>query len=467
VNLNNSEVIFDQGIEERSVEVEIPDSVSTISLGVVPTTSKNVEGAQQIFQLQVPADTTSIVNFEDDDYSTNGIENVSVTLSEKRSFIVYDNGIQIYKSNINDPGTYDVQLELKDSGENVIEFYVVDEDNNMYSFTKTIILDTIGPSVSLVGDYSNYRTTANTISIEGTVTDFTSITANETLLDVATDGTFIADINLHLGINDIVITAVDDAGNETTYNLSIEMYEEEQNPIKVIAALGVLVAIILYFIISTFLKKKRGQEDDNDDKPSKFISKKEKNNNTKKDKKLAKKGVDVFEDSDNGFVNFIKAHKNETIIINSWIIGLFILFKFIIMLGNITSGSMEPTLMTGDICVYNRLAYVSKEPQRGDIINFVEKDSGELYSKRIIGIAGDTIEFYDGYVYLNGELLDESEYLEEDVDTKCLDTFTVPDNCVFVLGDNRENSKDSRYFSYHYIPIKDIRAKYIFTLPWF
>ncbi|MBR1622807.1 MAG: signal peptidase I [Pseudobutyrivibrio sp.] len=207
------------------------------------------------------------------------------------------------------------------------------------------------------------------------------------------------------------------------------------NSRQYIAVAGLLISIIIFFLFSAFLKKKRGDSNN-------YIY-------------------------NNRFVNLLNTYRNEAFIIIVWIIGLLILLKFIIMLGNITSGSMEPTLMTGDICVYNRLAYTLQEPQRGDIINFVEKDSGELYSKRIIGLAGDTVEFYDGYVYLNGELLDESGYLDEDVDTKCLDTFTVPDDCVFVLGDNRENSKDSRYFSYHYVSVYDIRAKYLFTLPWF
>ena len=126
-----------------------------------------------------------------------------------------------------------------------------------------------------------------------------------------------------------------------------------------------------------------------------------------------------------------------------------LILNFVISISNIKSGSMEPTLMTGDIVVGNRLAYVTSSPQRGDIIFFHFND--QVYCKRIIGVAGDNIVFRDGYVYINGNRLDESSYLDEDLETNCTDTFTVPDNCVFVLGDYRENSNDSRFFDTPYI----------------
>ena len=162
---------------------------------------------------------------------------------------------------------------------------------------------------------------------------------------------------------------------------------------------------------------------------------------------------------------FFKFNKKETIIVLTWVAFFVVLLSYVFMLARITSGSMEPTLMTNDICIYYRLAYVNHNPQRGDIINFKEKESGEIYSKRVVGLPGDKIEFHDGYVYINNELYDESDYLDEDSDTKCLLTFNVPENSVFVLGDNRENSRDSRFFTYHYISYDDIKAKYLFTIP--
>lgn len=130
----------------------------------------------------------------------------------------------------------------------------------------------------------------------------------------------------------------------------------------------------------------------------------------------------------------------------------------------IASGSMEPTLMTGDHIVYNRLAYTLAEVQRGDIISFNSREYDKNMSKRVIGIAGDHIEFHDGYVFINGALCVEP-YLEEGVETNCSKEFDVPEGCVFVMGDNRENSTDSRFFNNPYIPVEDIIGKYLGQLP--
>jgi signal peptidase I len=129
---------------------------------------------------------------------------------------------------------------------------------------------------------------------------------------------------------------------------------------------------------------------------------------------------------------------------------------------------MSPTIKTHDLTLENRLAYQKKEPQRGDIISFSAIDeNGEesLHGKRVIGVPGDVVSFHDGYVYINDEKLDESDYLDEDVETNCIETFTVPDQCVFVLGDNREDSYDSRYWENPYVSYDQIVAKVVLVIP--
>ena len=94
-------------------------------------------------------------------------------------------------------------------------------------------------------------------------------------------------------------------------------------------------------------------------------------------------------------------------------IALFV-DNFLIVNAQIPSGSMENTIMTGDRVVGNRLSYLTKDPERYDIIIFkYPDDESQLFIKRIIGLPGETVEIRDGHIYIDGS----SEPLE-DVETK-------------------------------------------------
>lgn len=104
--------------------------------------------------------------------------------------------------------------------------------------------------------------------------------------------------------------------------------------------------------------------------------------------------------------------------------------------------SMDPTLVTGEYLIVNRLSYRFTSPQRGDIIVFYPPPNpNEEYIKRIIGLPGDVVEVKGGHVYVNAQLLNEP-YLT--VNTNSPGTWQVPAGQLFVLGDNRNNSSDSR-----------------------
>lgn len=143
------------------------------------------------------------------------------------------------------------------------------------------------------------------------------------------------------------------------------------------------------------------------------------------------------------------------------LIGIIVIMNFVVLGTSVMSGSMEPKLKVGSSVFYNKLAYKKKAPERGDIIAFWSGEEGKLMSKRVIGLPGDTIEFHNGYVYINGIMADEREYISEDIETNSNKVFNVPAECVFVLGDNRENSYDSRYWKLPYVPYKDIKGKYM------
>lgn len=109
--------------------------------------------------------------------------------------------------------------------------------------------------------------------------------------------------------------------------------------------------------------------------------------------------------------------------------------------------SMSPTLEENDFLIINRFLYKKGEPQRGDIVVFrsnlrTETGKQKLLIKRIIAIPGDKIEITDGKIYINGNRLEENyiadEYTMGDID------LTIPENEIFVMGDNRGNSLDSR-----------------------
>lgn len=136
---------------------------------------------------------------------------------------------------------------------------------------------------------------------------------------------------------------------------------------------------------------------------------------------------------------------------------------FIIVNAQIPSGSMENTIMTGDRVFGNRLSYLLSNPKRFDIVIFrYPDDRSQLYIKRVIGLPGETVEIRNGKIYING-----SDEPLQDVETKdemigSFGPYVVPKGCYFMLGDNRNNSKDSRYWDDPYVPLTDMLGKAFF-----
>lgn len=126
----------------------------------------------------------------------------------------------------------------------------------------------------------------------------------------------------------------------------------------------------------------------------------------------------------------------------------------------IPSSSMENTIMVNDRVFGNRLAYVSKDPERFDIIIFKYPDDESTYFiKRIIGLPGETVNIRDGKVYINDSdtPLDDSFCPETPVGD--YGPYEVPEDSYFVMGDNRNNSHDSRFWVNTYVTKDEILGK--------
>lgn len=157
----------------------------------------------------------------------------------------------------------------------------------------------------------------------------------------------------------------------------------------------------------------------------------------------------------------------------SWIMVFVIAFglamfinKVIIYKVKIPSGSMENTIRVGDKVITFRLAYLFSDPKRGDIIVFPFPDNEkEDYIKRIIGLPGETVEGKDGVVFVDGVPLDEP-YVKEKIEHD-FGPFTVPKESYFMMGDNRNSSKDSRYWDNKFVHKDKIHGKALLKYPKF
>ena len=152
--------------------------------------------------------------------------------------------------------------------------------------------------------------------------------------------------------------------------------------------------------------------------------------------------------SSKGFFSFLFSEVLSLVkIVVIAVVFALVFTNFIIINAEVPSGSMRDTIWEGDRLFGFRLAYKFSEPKRGDIIIFkFPDDETQNYVKRVIGLPNDIVQIKNGRVYINGEELDEpyiKDYILDDGETY---TYIVPEDSYFMLGDNRNNSKDSRYW---------------------
>lgn len=161
----------------------------------------------------------------------------------------------------------------------------------------------------------------------------------------------------------------------------------------------------------------------------------------------------------------LKKYNKWYIYVACWVIAAFIIQpvietsikKYIIQAYKIPSGTMTPTLLPGDHILVDKFIYKNHEPQRGDLIIFpFPEDPTTTFVKRLIGLEGDKIEIRDKQLYINDEKYTEHYIVHIDSiimppEKGPRDNFgpvVVPDGNYFVMGDNRDNSYDSRFFKF-------------------
>ena len=155
------------------------------------------------------------------------------------------------------------------------------------------------------------------------------------------------------------------------------------------------------------------------------------------------------------------------------VLVVLVINNVILINAKIPSASMEKTIMTGDRVFGFRLAYginldlfgkhimkKTKDPERFDIVIFKYPDNEkELFIKRVIGLPGETVEIVDGKVYIDGAETPLDDSFVAEMPLGSFGPYEVPEDCYFMLGDNRNNSKDSRFWNNTFVRFDQIVGK--------
>jgi signal peptidase I len=142
------------------------------------------------------------------------------------------------------------------------------------------------------------------------------------------------------------------------------------------------------------------------------------------------------------------------------VVLFLIIHTFFLEARYVPSPSMVPTIEVQDRFLSNKTAYWFQKPQRYDIIIFkppAELGIKEDFVKRVIGLPGETIAVYNGVVYINKKPLSEPYITPDRAPLANFDPYIIPDGKLFMMGDNRNNSQDSRYWGA--LPVENIKGK--------
>lgn len=156
--------------------------------------------------------------------------------------------------------------------------------------------------------------------------------------------------------------------------------------------------------------------------------------------------------------------------VNDWLVSIivavalaFCIRTFIVEPYMVEGTSMFPTLVNHERMLVNKALYFLRDPQKGEIVVFrYPKDESRDFIKRVIATGGDTVEMRDGKVLVNGQEIVEDYVYKTDPKGRNRSNYrksVVPQGHIFVLGDNRNNSEDSRFADVSFVPHKLVKGK--------
>jgi signal peptidase I len=149
-----------------------------------------------------------------------------------------------------------------------------------------------------------------------------------------------------------------------------------------------------------------------------------------------------------------------------WFAGVIVLLllvrSFVIEPVRVRSDSMAPTIGPGSVLLIDKLTFVARDPQRGDIVVAADPRSGDSIVKRVVAVGGDSVGIEDGLLVVNGATIVEKYIDNDNMDGFYFGPDLVPAGHVFLLGDNRDTSEDSRAFGP--VDVDDIDGRVLATI---